>query len=288
MTPAAAQVACGRFTCPTHKIPLQACTTGVKRYSRPWLVQRPFRAPCQTFSSTARWRDSVYNEGPLYRRITRQQSKDAQVPKDGDTESVKPESYEKLKERDPTRAPSTTQKRDDVKREQQITQTQANDPLLQETTVSNKEQRKADWAIIKEMSKYLWPKDSMGTRLRVGASVALLIGAKVCYNYCSSELCPGASRVAAMVTVDLLMGRAYAYIVLHVGTECASSLLFQKHCRYHERRFCCPRWHGDERSRRNDYRMYASCTFLFPCQSYLPSSYTSGLLRKGVDIDQNA
>ena len=32
------------------------------------------------------------------------------------------------------------------------------DPLLAEQTVSNKEQRKADWAIIKEMSKYLWPK----------------------------------------------------------------------------------------------------------------------------------
>ena len=33
-----------------------------------------------------------------------------------------------------------------------------NDPLLAEQTVSNKEQRKADWAIMKEMSRYLWPK----------------------------------------------------------------------------------------------------------------------------------
>jgi len=32
------------------------------------------------------------------------------------------------------------------------------DPLLTEKTVSDKEQRKADWAIIKEMSRYLWPK----------------------------------------------------------------------------------------------------------------------------------
>lgn len=30
--------------------------------------------------------------------------------------------------------------------------------LLGEQTVSNKEQRKADWAIMKEMSRYLWPK----------------------------------------------------------------------------------------------------------------------------------
>ena len=30
--------------------------------------------------------------------------------------------------------------------------------LLSEQTVSNKEQRRADWAIIKEMAQYLWPK----------------------------------------------------------------------------------------------------------------------------------
>lgn len=52
-------------------------------------------------------------------------------------------------------------------------------PLLAEQVVSNKEQRKADWAIMKEMSGYLWPKDNLGTRLRVGLSVGLLIGAKL-------------------------------------------------------------------------------------------------------------
>ena len=35
------------------------------------------------------------------------------------------------------------------------------DPLLGAEIVSNKEQRKADWAIMKEMSKYLWPKVGM-------------------------------------------------------------------------------------------------------------------------------
>lgn len=53
------------------------------------------------------------------------------------------------------------------------------DPLLSEQTVSNKEQRKADWAIIREMSKYLWPKDSLGDRIRVSVAVALLISAKL-------------------------------------------------------------------------------------------------------------
>jgi ATP-binding cassette, subfamily B (MDR/TAP), member 7 len=52
-------------------------------------------------------------------------------------------------------------------------------PLLAEQVVSNKEQRKADWAIMKEMSRYLWPKDNLGTRFRVGLSVGLLVGAKL-------------------------------------------------------------------------------------------------------------
>lgn len=33
-----------------------------------------------------------------------------------------------------------------------------NDTLLAGRTISNKEQRKADWTIMKEMSRYLWPK----------------------------------------------------------------------------------------------------------------------------------
>lgn len=73
-------------------------------------------------------------------------------------ESVKPES---LKEEKPAE-PATRR-----------------DPLLAEKTVSNKEQRQADWAIIKDMSHYLWPKNDFGTKFRVGLSVSLLVGAKV-------------------------------------------------------------------------------------------------------------
>ncbi|KAI9894214.1 MAG: Iron-sulfur clusters transporter atm1, mitochondrial [Vezdaea aestivalis] len=53
------------------------------------------------------------------------------------------------------------------------------DPLLVDQNVTNKEQRKADWKIMKEMARYLWPKDNLGTRLRIGLSLSLLIGAKV-------------------------------------------------------------------------------------------------------------
>ncbi|KAL1839213.1 hypothetical protein VTJ49DRAFT_1731 [Mycothermus thermophilus] len=41
------------------------------------------------------------------------------------------------------------------------------------------EQRKADWAIMKEMSRYLWPKDSWGDKLRVMLAIGLLVGGKV-------------------------------------------------------------------------------------------------------------
>lgn len=37
--------------------------------------------------------------------------------------------------------------------------------LLSETTLGNKAQREADWAIMKEMTKYLWPKVGSGRRL---------------------------------------------------------------------------------------------------------------------------
>ena len=54
-----------------------------------------------------------------------------------------------------------------------------NATLLSEQTVSNKEQRKADWAIMKEMSKYLWPKDDLGAKVRVSTAFGLLVGAKL-------------------------------------------------------------------------------------------------------------
>lgn len=59
-----------------------------------------------------------------------------------------------------------------------VSGTTRKDPLALDDK-SNKEQRKADWAILKEMSQYLWPKDSYGTRARVVIAVGLLVGSKV-------------------------------------------------------------------------------------------------------------
>ena len=55
------------------------------------------------------------------------------------SESIKPESYQEPNKAKPAEVPKT-------------------DALLAEQTVSNKEQRRADWIIIKEMTKYIWPK----------------------------------------------------------------------------------------------------------------------------------
>ncbi|KAK3935728.1 iron-sulfur clusters transporter ATM1, mitochondrial [Diplogelasinospora grovesii] len=56
--------------------------------------------------------------------------------------------------------------------------TPAYDPLAAIDKTAQ-EQRKADWAIMKEMSRYLWPKDSWGDKMRVVLAVSLLVGAKV-------------------------------------------------------------------------------------------------------------
>lgn len=110
----------------------------------------------------------------------------------------KPESVQKEKPAEPTKQPA----------------------LLAEQTVSNKEQRKADWAIIKDMAQYLWPKNDFGTRFRVGLSVALLIGAKV-------------APVSTIIPINR------SRVDHRVGSECASPFLFQIHCRFYEYRFRC-------------------------------------------------
>ena len=64
------------------------------------------------------------------------------------------------------------------KQQQQQQQQQQKDPLAT-VDKSAQEQRKADWAIMKEMSRYLWPKHSLDAKVRVSIAVALLVGAKV-------------------------------------------------------------------------------------------------------------
>ncbi|RMJ27705.1 hypothetical protein PHISP_01419 [Aspergillus sp. HF37] len=97
----------------------------------------------------------------------------------------KPETGDSAPERktaNPNSAPGSRLANVDVVQKQKDTQnansTKKND-LLSEATVANKEQRKADWAIMREMAKYLWPKGDWGTKIRVSSALSLLIGAKV-------------------------------------------------------------------------------------------------------------
>ena len=93
--------------------------------------QRPLSLPLRhlTFTNHVRQNDSSRQQnvqGELHQRAEQ-------------SESIKPESFQKPNKPKLVEAPKT-------------------DALLAEQTVSNKEQRKADWAIIKEMAKYIWPK----------------------------------------------------------------------------------------------------------------------------------
>lgn len=50
---------------------------------------------------------------------------------------------------------------------------------LGESNLSNSEQRRLDWIIMKDMLKYIWPKGKTSVKFRVLVAVALLVGAKI-------------------------------------------------------------------------------------------------------------
>ena len=115
-------------------------------FSRVTSCQKSIRSTARVFT-TSQWRAKDDARARTVQHTTKVEAAD----------TVKPASVQKEKAVGPSKQPS----------------------LLAEQTVSNKEQRKADWAIIKDMARYLWPRDDLGTRFRVGLSVALLVGAKV-------------------------------------------------------------------------------------------------------------
>lgn len=132
------------------------------RACRPGLRQPSLR-PCLPFPAAR-----VFTNGPIHR-------KDAH----GQRPSPPPPGH---KGHAPPQAPTAKVTVEHTKTTQPVQHAtkpaKAADPLAPKE-VSNAEQRKADWRIMKEMSRYLWPKDDIGTRLRVGISVGLLVGAKL-------------------------------------------------------------------------------------------------------------
>ena len=114
------RVALASRTCVPYPIPL---TPRFARLRYPFQQRLPF-LPIRRLTYTNHWRQSVQQ----HVRIRSEQS-----------ENIKPESYQEPSKAKLAEAPKT-------------------DALLAEQTVSNKEQRRADWIIIKEMAKYIWPK----------------------------------------------------------------------------------------------------------------------------------
>ena len=119
-----------------HQLPKPA------RYAA-YLVRRPCRPPLPWGYSSFSRQSSVRrfsSSTKLERDRVPQPSPQQRIPTKVDlAESVKPESVLKPPAAKSDAPPKT-------------------DALLTEQTVSNKEQRKADWAIMKEMARYLWPK----------------------------------------------------------------------------------------------------------------------------------
>ena len=72
---------------------------------------------------------------------------DAFVPQRNKTGSVSVPSQSQLTDANPVRIPQSGGAKVAAKKD-----------LLSESAVASKEQRKADWAIMREMAKYLWPK----------------------------------------------------------------------------------------------------------------------------------
>lgn len=128
----------------------------------PCFLARPKQARVQSTSFShidSKYAGRTFHNSATLRQQVDLKSRDQK--KVDASENIKPETVQKPQEAQNGIAP---EKKDD---------------LLAEATVSSKEQRKADWAIMKEMAKYLWPKDDWGTKLRVGTAFGLLVGAKV-------------------------------------------------------------------------------------------------------------
>lgn len=194
--------ACLRATLSPAKVQLRP-----QRLGAPVYLQAAWHAR-RVFASTPRHRKDDARARTAEKEIQAKQPA---------AESVQPEGVQKAKPAEPTAK---------------------NGSLLSEQTVSNAAQRKMDWAIMKDMVQYLWPKNDFNTRFRVSLSLGLLIGAKV------------GSR-SSIYPRPRIIDR-------HVGSQCTSTFLLQRHCRLDEHRLCSYGRHSNDSSWRSYICMYES------------------------------
>ena len=135
---------------------------GAARTTPCWRSTKPFIQPARVVPRSTPWRFAY--RGSQLRIFTSSQSplrKQVEGDKNAELKTAA------------TNAPATTTAAaQDQKNAQNATATNKKD-LLSETSVGVKEQRKADWAIMKEMAKYLWPK--VRTDWRVTGNKQILI-----------------------------------------------------------------------------------------------------------------
>lgn len=125
---------------------------------------------------------------------------------------------------------------------------------------SSNKQTKTDWAIAKHMADYLWPKGNLSTKFRVGLSVSLLLGAKVCMPF----------HTFLLLDTPLLMSDP-------IGPERPSPILLQVYNRLYKHRCCCAwgnsrgsGWISDLRVRSDedrcdDYSAFVQCSLCQCC-----------------------
>lgn len=121
-----------------------------------------------------------------------------------------------------TKAPSKlTRDKKPVVPEEQIAK---NGDLLSESVVSTSQQRKADWAIIKEMSQYLWPKVGHSV-LAIAKDRKILILCKEFYWYKSqSQSCARSSCGSKGMLIEFTMEYN---LTISIGAQRANTILLQ-------------------------------------------------------------
>lgn len=124
--------------------------------------------------------------------------------------------------------------------------------FLAEQNVTNQEQRRADWAIMKEMAKYLWPK--------VWENAAGIAWVADPQHRMTSERELGLGLLLPYSSALRYNDLPYIFIVYSTHScldfECSSAFLFQKYCGFHECRFRCPWWHCMDCGRIYDRSVY--------------------------------
>ena len=103
--------------------------------------------------------------------------------------------------------------------------------------VSDKEQSRRDWEIIKTLIPNIWPKDDCKTKIRVLVALGLLVGGKVSLDWTGRPALARAGRWRAGETIlgARVLTCPSSYRWCRIGAQRSSSVFFQEHHRRAQR-----------------------------------------------------